>query len=241
MSSKLDQSLSDIIASKPKTRAGGNRGGRGGGAAAAGGRKRGSASTNNAKSQAVGAAAPRGTARNSQKPPVVIPGRLPPGQKDNGSKVIVSNLPLDVTENQVKELFSSTIGPLKRVIMSFRANGQSTGNCTVEFQRAEDGNRAYNQYNNRLIDGKRQLRIEVVVDPAKAAAQLVQVAPQVARGAGPTRGGAAGRGRNGAGGRGGAAGASSKPKRAARPAKSAEDLDAEMEDYAKNADKPAAA
>lgn len=62
-----------------------------------------------------------------------------------------------------------------------------------------------------------------------------------ARGAGPTRGGAAGRGRNGAGGRGGAAGASSKPKRAARPAKSAEDLDAEMEDYAKNADKPAAA
>ncbi|KAE8212747.1 hypothetical protein CF319_g914 [Tilletia indica] len=236
MSSKLDQSLSDIIASKPKTRAGGNRGGKGG-AAAAPGRKRGSASTNNAKAQAVGASASGQSARNSKKPPVVIPGRLPPGMKDNGSKVIVSNLPLDVTEQQVKELFSSTIGPLKKVIMSFRANGQSTGNCTVEFQRAEDGNKAYNQYNNRLIDGKRQLRIEVVVDPAKAA-QLLQVAQPAARGAAPARGGAAARGR---GGRAGAAPAASKPKRVSRPKKSAEDLDAEMEDYAKNADKPAAA
>lgn len=37
--------------------------------------------------------------------------------------------------------------------MSFRANGQSTGQVTVEFQRAEDANRAYQQYNNRMIDG----------------------------------------------------------------------------------------
>ena len=37
--------------------------------------------------------------------------------------------------------------------MSFRANGTSTGTVTVEFQRAEDANRAYQQYNTRLIDG----------------------------------------------------------------------------------------
>lgn len=37
--------------------------------------------------------------------------------------------------------------------MSYRANGQSTGQCTVEFQRGDDANRAYQQYNNRLIDG----------------------------------------------------------------------------------------
>lgn len=37
--------------------------------------------------------------------------------------------------------------------MSYRANGQSTGVCTVEFQRADDAGRAYTQYNNRLIDG----------------------------------------------------------------------------------------
>lgn len=52
-----------------------------------------------------------------------------------------------------QELFSTTIGPLRRVLMSYRANGQSTGVVTVEFQRAEDANRAYAQYNNRLIDG----------------------------------------------------------------------------------------
>ena len=39
--------------------------------------------------------------------------------------------------------------------MSFRANGQSTGVCTVEFQRADDANRAYTQFNNRLIDGSK--------------------------------------------------------------------------------------
>ncbi|KAK0523090.1 RNA-binding RNA annealing protein, partial [Tilletia horrida] len=90
-------------------------------AGAAGGHKRGSGSTN-VKSQALGGGAAAVAARNSKKPPVVIPGRLPPGQKDLSSKVIVSNLPLDVTEQQVKELFSSTIGPLKKVSMSFRAN-----------------------------------------------------------------------------------------------------------------------
>lgn len=37
--------------------------------------------------------------------------------------------------------------------MSYRANGQSTGVCTVEFSRADDAGRAYTQYNNRLIDG----------------------------------------------------------------------------------------
>lgn len=240
MSSKLDQSLSDIISAKPKTRVAGG-GGRGGTRKGAAGRKRGSAA-GNAKAQAVGgtSGAAAVASRNSKKPPVVIPGRLPPGQKDQGSKVIVSNLPLDVTEQQVKELFSSSIGPLKKVVMSFRANGQSTGNCTVEFQRAEDGNRAYNQYNNRLIDGKRQLKIEVVLDPAKAAAQLAQPNPRpAARGAAPTRGGAAAS--RGRGGRA-AGGAGPKPKKAApRPKKTAEDLDAEMEDYAKGADKAAAA
>ncbi|KAK0542224.1 RNA-binding RNA annealing protein [Tilletia horrida] len=126
--------------------------------------------------------------------------------------------------------------------MSFRANGQSTGNCTVEFQRAEDGNRAYTQYNNRLIDGKRQLKIEVVVDPAKATAALARVvAPATTtRGATTARAGGAAAGR-GRGARGGAsAGGAAKSKRTVRPKKTAEDLDAEMEDYAKNADKPTA-
>lgn len=109
-------------------------------------------------------------------------------------------------------------------MMNYRANGQSTGTVTVQFQRAEDANRAYTQYNNRLIDSKRPLKIEVVVDPAAAvpAAQANgpaagrQIKAQIAA----KRGRAATRGR---GGRAGSAG------RAARTPKTAEDLDAEME------------
>lgn len=52
-----------------------------------------------------------------------------------------------------QDLFATSIGPLRRVAMSYKANGQSTGQCTVEFQRGDDANRAYAQYNNRLIDG----------------------------------------------------------------------------------------
>ncbi len=70
-----------------------------------------------------------------------------------------------------KELMSTSIGPLRKLAMNFRQNGQSTGVCTVEFQRADDANRAYQQFNNRLIDGKKPLKVEVVVDPAKVPVQ----------------------------------------------------------------------
>lgn len=112
--------------------------------------------------------------------------------------------------------------------MSYKANGTSTGQCTVEFQRADDANKAYQQYNNRLIDGKKAIRIEVVVDPAQAAARAAQVQATAdnkppAAAAGKRR---ASRGRGRGRGRGG---------RVSQPKKSAEDLDAEMEDYAKAA------
>ena len=83
----------------------------------------------------------------------------------------MSNLPLDVTEAQVRELLSSSVGPLRKIVMSYKQSGQSTGVCTVEFQRRDDANKAYQQYNNRLIDGKKPLRVEVVVDPTKVPLQ----------------------------------------------------------------------
>lgn len=99
--------------------------------------------------------------------------------------------------------------------MSYRANGQSTGVVTVEFQRPEDAGRAYTQYNNRLIDSKRPLKIEVVVDPARA--QAAAPAPAPAPAAQQPRKSGRGRGRGG------------RARRPSRPVKSAEDLDAEME------------
>lgn len=54
-----------------------------------------------AKAAAVGGGAQNAAviaASNRNKPPVVIPGR----SSNTGSKIILSNLPLDVTEAQVK-------------------------------------------------------------------------------------------------------------------------------------------
>jgi THO complex subunit 4 len=65
----------------------------------------------------------------------------------------VSNLPQDVNEAQVKELFTSTVGPLREVTLHYDASGRSKGVAAVHFQRKGDGTKAFQQYNNRLIDG----------------------------------------------------------------------------------------
>ncbi|KAI0250700.1 hypothetical protein BJV78DRAFT_1218167 [Lactifluus subvellereus] len=154
-------------------------------------------------------------------------------------KIVVSNLPSDVNEAQVKELFQTTVGQLREVNLHYDANGRSKGVASVVFQKKGDGNKAYQQYNNRLIDGKRPMKIEVVVDPSRLAptpSLASRVAPaentvvvtngtQVAR----SRGGAPrGRGRRPG------------TRKAERPQKTAEDLDAEMEDYTASNAAPAA-
>ncbi|WFD44361.1 RNA-binding RNA annealing protein [Malassezia psittaci] len=215
-STNLDKSLDDIISTKrkqtPRSRPKANS----------------AKKAKGAKAAALGGSAAAAVSNaNRQQPPVVFPGR---NQKQKGSKVIVSNLPIDVSEAQVKvciycgttnvqELFSTTIGPLRRALMSYKANGQSTGVCTVEFQRAEDANRAYAQYNNRLIDSKRPLKIEVVVDPA-AATSAQAAKPQAANKVSKKKAAKA-RGNKQAGGQ---------PKKTPT---TFEDLDAEMEEYAK--------
>ncbi|KZV92655.1 hypothetical protein EXIGLDRAFT_614095 [Exidia glandulosa HHB12029] len=72
-------------------------------------------------------------------------------------KIIVSNLPPDVNEAQIKELFSTTVGPLKEVNLHYDSAGKSKGVANVAFTRKGDGTKAYNQYNNRLIDGSQLL------------------------------------------------------------------------------------
>ncbi|KAL0577190.1 RNA-binding RNA annealing protein [Marasmius crinis-equi] len=74
-------------------------------------------------------------------------------QPQPADKIIVSNLPPDVNEQQVKELFHTTVGPLKEVTLHYDSAGRSKGVAAVHFQRKGDGTKAYQQYNNRLIDG----------------------------------------------------------------------------------------
>ncbi|KAI0792301.1 hypothetical protein C8Q75DRAFT_842363 [Abortiporus biennis] len=209
----MDKTLDEIISTRPKgiRRTSSRRGG---------------------KSQVLGnrGAAPATRARAA---PASNGAKSAPAPAD---KIIVSNLPPDVNEAQVKELFSQTVGPLKDVTLHYDAQGRSKGLASVQFQRKGDGTKAYAQYNNRLIDGKRPMKIEIVVDPSRPAAPASlasRVAPApaaAAPAAQPRTGGRPRRGRGGGGPR----------RKNERPQKSAADLDAEMEDYTASSAAPAA-
>ncbi|KAG1876402.1 hypothetical protein F4604DRAFT_1761396 [Suillus subluteus] len=205
----MDKSLDEVISSRPRgTRRGtGRRGGAGAKAQLLG-----TAGANPA-TRAATAGATKATGTTSAQP---------------ADKIIVSNLPTDVNEVQIRELFSTTVGALRDVTLHYDSAGRSKGVAAVHFQRKGDGTLAYQQYNNRLIDGKRPMKIEIVVDPARPApsASLVsRVAPAASAPAAPdarsarpaTRGSRRGRGRGRKGNE--------------RPQKSVADLDAEMEDY----------
>jgi len=199
--------------------------------------KRGARRGNNARAQVLGTT---GTSP-AAKARVVNTAKTANTNPQPVEKIVVSNLPPDVNEAQVKELFQTTVGPLREVNLHYDANGRSKGVASVVFQKKGDGNRAYQQYNNRLIDGKRPMKIEVVVDPSRLAATpslASRVAP-AENTAVVTNGTQPARGRNAAprtrGGR--------RPgiRKVERPQKTVEDLDAEMEDYTASNAAPAAA
>jgi len=199
----MDKSLDDIIKSQPKT---GRRGSRRGSGAKAGivGRTKAAAAAARAK----------------------LTGNAPATATISSDKILVSNLPFDVNEAQVRELFSSTVGPLKDCKLSFDANGKFTGTASVVFARGGDGTKAYSQYNGRLIDGKRPMKIEQVIKTA-APTLASRVAPaggaamEGVQNTAPRGGGTRRRGRGG------------KRGKSDRPAVNAEQLDADMEDYTK--------
>ncbi|KAF8527619.1 hypothetical protein BU17DRAFT_81861 [Hysterangium stoloniferum] len=211
MSANLDKSLDEVISSR---RTGGRRGGRRGGGV---------------KASLVGASAPGGPRTRVSPLAVTTPQvAITPQVSD---KIIVSNLPFDVNESQIRELFSQMIGPLRDVTLTYDSRGVSKGIASVVFNRSGDAAKAYTQYHDRLIDGKRPMKIEIVVDPRKATSSLaarvsapapavdnmiIDSVPRGARGGG--RRGGRGRGRGGR-------------KHNERPEKTVEDLDAEMADY----------
>lgn len=92
MPSLSPTALDELIAAKPKRGRPAKRG--------RGGRANGSAKAAALGTKAGNAVAAAAATANRNKQPLVIPGRAPGGNQ--GSKIIVSNLPTDVTEGQVK-------------------------------------------------------------------------------------------------------------------------------------------
>jgi len=238
MSSKLDQSLEEIAG----TRRGGGarRGGRRGGKPAA----------------PVAGGVTKRTVTRAPKPATQT---VTPALPSRGeSKIIVSNLPEDVNEQQIKDYFSTTVGTVKKVLLNYNKSGRSVGVATIIFSQATSAAEAAKAYDGVKVDG-RPMRIEVILGakfapappPVKTLSDRISgakntpknaggkpknaaAAPKpaaAAAGNGAARGGA-GRGRGrGRGGRGGGA----------RPKKTAQELDAEMQDYFEPANGAAAA
>ncbi|KAI9886318.1 MAG: hypothetical protein M1823_001876 [Watsoniomyces obsoletus] len=230
MAGKLDQSLDEILSTQRRSARRGGRGRRGG---ATSGPTR--TTRNSAGGGAVG-----GIIKNSARPARnVAKGMVPtgPAAGTGDSKIIVSNLPSDVNEAQIKDYFSKAVGPIKKCLLTYGPNGLSRGVATIVFTKADAANRAIQQ-NGLLVDGK-PLKIEVVVDASKAsvAAPIKGLGERIAQpknqpksslpknsgnNATNTRG--TGRARGGRGQRRGRNAGRAKPK-------TADELDAEMADY----------
>ncbi|KAI0035814.1 hypothetical protein K488DRAFT_42479 [Vararia minispora EC-137] len=133
----MDKSLDEIVAaSRPK------------------GIRRGTARRGGAvRTQILGNAAPSPVARARAAATVAAPVPAKATAAPTPEKIMVSNLPLDVNEAQIEELFQTTVGPLRKVQLHYDAQGRSKGVAYVQFSRRGDGRKAYEQYNNRLIDG----------------------------------------------------------------------------------------
>ncbi|BEI86225.1 hypothetical protein CcaverHIS002_0605120 [Cutaneotrichosporon cavernicola] len=212
----IDKPLDEMIAAKPR----GRRGGRGRGASSASAPSRDAAPRGAAGARArYSGSAPRNVSQTQRA--AVVPAANKPVTAD-ATKIIISNLPTDVTEAQVRDLMQSTVGPVRALHMAYTASGKSSGSATVIFKNRGDANKAHTTYHNRMIDNQRPMKVEIAIDPNAVASSL---AARVAtpRAAKPDSKSSAPRGRR--------APPPSRP-RAARPAKkSAEDLDAEMEAY----------
>jgi len=124
------------------------------------------------RAETLGRKDPAASARTKYTTTVPGTGKPTPAPAQATEKIIVSNLPTDVNEAQIKvcsrllwlicpscslvprqELFHSTIGPLKDVTLHYDPAGRSKGVANIIFTRKGDGSKAYQQYNNRLIDG----------------------------------------------------------------------------------------
>ncbi|KZS96250.1 hypothetical protein SISNIDRAFT_482838 [Sistotremastrum niveocremeum HHB9708] len=82
----------------------------------------------------------------------------------SGSKILLSQLPEDVTEAEIEDLLSSTIGPLHDVFIVYNAVGRPKGMAVAHFKRVADAIVARQKYNGRMIDGRRSIKIELILD-----------------------------------------------------------------------------
>jgi len=77
----------------------------------------------------------------------------------------VSNLDFGVTQNDMRELFSS-VGQLKHVALHYDRNGRSQGTCEIIFESRQDALSAFKSYNGVPLDGRSML-LELMGEPTQ--------------------------------------------------------------------------
>ncbi|KAH8113872.1 hypothetical protein DFH11DRAFT_1544617 [Phellopilus nigrolimitatus] len=99
---------------------------------------------------------------------------------DPGGKILLSNLPPDVGEEEIIDLMKKTIGPvnLRDSFMIYNAKGFPRGMAIVAFVRSADAPRARERYNGKVIDGKRAIKLEIISDEVSNAPVNAPTAPK---------------------------------------------------------------
>ncbi|KAF4540467.1 RNA recognition motif containing protein [Lasiodiplodia theobromae] len=221
MSDKLNQSLDEILKANKRV----SRGRPAARRAASG------------KGAAAATAPVGGVKKNTKAPKAAAKANIPtgPASKAHGdSKIMVSNLPHDVTEPQIKEYFAKSVGPVKKVLLTYGPNGQSRGVATVIFTKPNAAAEAAAAHNGLKVDN-RPMRVEVILGasdvPPPAAPKPLGERVQQPKNAAKAQPKPATQTKAAA-----AAGKAGKKrlrgKKTNRPKpKTAEELDAEMQDY----------
>uniref|UniRef100_A0A7S3K5J2 RRM domain-containing protein n=1 Tax=Aureoumbra lagunensis TaxID=44058 RepID=A0A7S3K5J2_9STRA len=84
------------------------------------------------------------------------------GQIDPAKSIFVSNIPYDVLEKELRQLFGS-IGRVVDVIVEYDNSGRSKGKATIQMDNSKNALRAIETYNENTIDG-RTLRITLLAE-----------------------------------------------------------------------------
>ncbi|KAF9495021.1 hypothetical protein BDN71DRAFT_1392389 [Pleurotus eryngii] len=97
----------------------------------------------------------------------------------NGSRIFISNLPLDVVKEEIEDLFKKTVGPLKEVVLVYNDQGKSKGLAIVSFQKTTDAAVARTKYHGKIVDGRRPIKVEIIVDGDSQPSPSTPTAPSL--------------------------------------------------------------
>ncbi|KAK6202312.1 uncharacterized protein RJT21DRAFT_118320 [Scheffersomyces amazonensis] len=158
--SALDKSLDDIISSSKSTRRVGRKFGKG------------VAKQSNKVGKKVGG--PNSKAKKSavaifKKPEPAVAAALSAAiDTSYATKVVASNLPKDLKQENVKDFFQSQVGGVISVALTYNEKGQFRGIATIIFRNHKLASKAVEKYNGAAIDnGSSKLKLELIVDPSK--------------------------------------------------------------------------